>query len=392
MKNFSHYIVNKIYSTPHLLVLELYCNKIKQEICIGRGKRYCVAGELHSKYARKLKIKDSLVDYLKKYVERARVEKIEIIQDKVLIFELRKTNLLAFFYEGHELKFKVFDSEELLKSFINNYNFDSVQKIEWEDYKNYDQELESAFQKKIKNETKSKSKKEQKIKQDILAIEDTLNFSQLLKNDSIQFEDSIQLPLKKIKFEKNMSHWQKRDRVFAFIKKLKQVKEIQENRLLEIQKSVSTNHEHAFLASQEFKTKEKIRVHWKLESKANSHWDKWKYKEYIFYVGKSAKGNNELIDRFFTSEDCWGHPDEVAGPHLIIKELMPDDLSQEFLDVLGSLIEERYKCSFKDFIFCRKSDLRRVSGKLGQVQLRESVKRTYKFKPEWGNKLSLVEA
>jgi len=109
MKNFSHYIVNKIYSTPHLLVLELYCNKIKQEICIGRGKRYCVAGELHSKYARKLKIKDSLVDYLKKYVERARVEKIEIIQDKVLIFELRKTNLLAFFYEGHELKFKVFD-------------------------------------------------------------------------------------------------------------------------------------------------------------------------------------------------------------------------------------------------------------------------------------------
>ena len=365
---------------------------MKQEIAIGRGKKYCVAGELHSKYARKLKIKDSIVDYLKKYAERARIDKFEIVNEKLLVLRFKKTFSFVLYYESHELKFKSFENEKSLNDYVEIALSIPIQSLEWNQLADYDKEVDSLFQKKYKNETKSKSNKEKKIKQDLAAIEKTINFSQELKNDSIQLQDSLELPLKKIKFEKNMSHWQKRDKVFSFIKKLKTVKEIQVKRLEEVQKSLSSKNVSSVFESQEFKLKEKIRVNWKIETKVSSHWDKWKYKDHLIYVGKSAKGNDELIKKYFSNEDCWGHPDEVAGPHIIIKAINPDQISQELVDALCSLVEERYNCTFKNIIFCRKNDLRRVSGKLGQVQLRESTKRTYKFQPEWGNNLSLVEA
>lgn len=392
MKNYDNYIVNKIYSTPHYIVLELYYQKIKQEIGIGRGKGYCNAGELNSKYARKLKIKDNVVDYLRKYIERAKIEKMYIFENKILVLNFKKTLSFIFYYEDHELKFKTFETLEQLKLNIEKTSLQQIQALDWNENSKYDQELELKFNKKFKTEKSSKHRKMEKIKGDLIAIEKSISFSQELKENNIEFGEDIQLPLKKIKFGSQLSHWQKRDRVFSFIKNLKKVYEIQIARLKQVESELLGAKVPSMFESNEFKNKEKIRIEWGLKSKTKRLFDEWKLNEIKIYVGKSAKGNNLLLDKHFANDDTWGHPDDVAGPHIIVKNVEVDKLNQELVNYLGSMLQEKYECKFQNLIFSRKNDLRRVAGKLGQVQLKESIKKTFKFTPDWRNKMSLVES
>ena len=430
--------IQKIYSTPHLICLVVRFKGKTTYLYLGRGSSYQGLWEGKNQPPKDFRIKDSFLEYLRKNIGNSNIIEIELDEfDKIIhlpYFKNKKVNCFSFFWKGKDLIFSniyseadnyfIFNSwvgkkekigKKISQDFIELYDFakkklDSIGRkdlLKSQDNNiglsiNAMDRIDSYFNRndnKIFERLKIKrikflEKKINRINEDIKKLDNISLIESSLKELEVNLDgkDFFILCGKKIKFEKDWSFFKKRDLLFEKIKRFKKGREILLNRKSECENELSNVH---LTQDQISVSREKvIKPFWKMkheklkETKKSSDLG---FDEYILDnkirlgVGLSSHGNDNLRRLFAKKNDFWFHLENFKSCHCIVKIENLSDITNEYFEVIGSLIRDKSNLSIQviPLVFTQVKNLKGLKGKPGSVTLKNEKYRDVKYNINW---------
>ena len=392
--------VQKITTSPHLFCFQLRVRGKSICLYMGRGAEYqglWISGEyLPAKYRVK---KDKTVEYLRKEIKGLGLTDIEIeekhpviklhlkskTQEKTLVwmygdrgagFILQNKNKGSLFSS-----FKGKISNENLSETINTY-LDAKKwknKVGVNPLSEYFIKLEEMINsKKIINKSCNKIKKKiLLIEQDIKRLKESQKFKDEIIENRISLEKDFKVNGLKVKFDKSLGHYQRRDRVLTKLKSWKKAELIQEERLRESLKELEN------VKNSEFENRvdniKVIKVNWSKEKETTKTQDvglKGREKDYDIIeivkgikvgVGKNSSGNDELRKSWSKKDDYWFHIEGEKGAHLILK----GTLAPEYFGIIGSILRDYSKYSGLEIpvVYTTVGKVKGIKGKRGAVTI-----------------------
>jgi len=430
--------VQKIFTSPAFLSFAVHFPGRTRYFVLGRGKNAVGIWEGKSNIPSDLRTSDRLLEYCRHHFQSSRFlkfvyfsEKIPLLipffkgelkhylmiswADRRLYFahcqqldEGRYSCFLPFLGERKEINAKEDEllSEmeklfptEFLKEQQNNSNVKELLEDECQFVARHLQKGESRQKKRL-------SKKKEKIEKDLEQIREWKSLQQ--QCFVWQIDPSPLRSLQKlehrgiiVKFKKEMSEFQKLDKVFIKVKGLKIAESIQENRLRELEKSIENLGDQQLewgretlkslvtkvLWSENFK-KENTAVT-KSSSIMADYFDlKIGVSTFKIAIGKNAQANDQLRSHWASKNDWWLHLEQGTSAHLFAKQLT-GMLDVESLSFLASALAEYSGVKNSGtvaIIYTQVKNLKGVKSQPGKVIFKKEKHVVIKIDLDWCKK------
>lgn len=396
--------IQKIYSTPHYIVLVVRLPGASRYIYIGRGGKYkgIISGKrLASPDFRGV---DRFLEFLRRNLRGGRIEKILFDPlDNILAihyFKMQKEQHIHFFWKGDSLYFTHFDGEFQFISWqggrLPATEFDAIRVFEQVGRKEQKNSLvERIFSEDIvesylnelsgflagegekKKKVKSLKRKVGNISNDLARVRKCTEIKKLLVEDTLTLDGGrFEYQRVKIKYPRDVSdHFKKRDYLFKKMKDYERAQLFLCKRLRETEEQLakyllSENKEIDFLklvVSPIWGTRGEI-------AKKSGEVSR-EYGEFKTLTGKrvaiasNAQGNDYLRINWAKKEDLWMHLDGYKSGHLFVKTENITQLGQEELSSLVGLLAEKshFGPEKVPVLFTKVKFLKGVKGAPGKV-------------------------
>ncbi len=361
---------------------------------IGRGHGYegfYLSDKVPPSY---LRIKDKLLDYMRKYLVGTRLGKITVkpygLVSSFGFKNENEDNSLVFGYKEHQLFFikrekqEAFISwdgqthaaeklEQLLVSFVGEKITTSDGRLHTiEEYLEKEEKKVKGLPLQKKKE-KFLNRKLQNIKDDLQLVSKWPQIENDLLSEKIDLNsDSINIHGQKLKFHGVINPWLKKDLIFQKIKKLKKAQGILDLRLRD------TENEYGEVQSGKFEfeiTKEKaIAPLWNNQSASKKllsaqHSVKYFRIKNINGVIALDAESNDWIRGQAAKEHWWFHIDQYTGSHLILKIDELASISILELSAIASCLRDYSKLNILSIplVYSQVKHIKGVKGSQGKV-------------------------
>lgn len=410
-KNLEFGQIQKIYSTAYYISITVRVPGKTNYLYLGRGGGHEGVWIHDSAPVSLLRRKDNFLEYFRRHLSsctflgieldsqdriiKLRYQKFGEEQDLLLFWRGRKLYFLHYYRDEPGLPFRVMLSWKT-KSFVPEteitdlYSFfdevgrnnnmdqtrDSAEIVSMEDL--LTKELKLVKDKGEAGNPTFLQRKKKNIEEDLRKAKqwekllDHLNKEQPLGGIyELKVEDQ------KIKFSSDLNPFERRDKVFQKIKKLKKGEEILKMRLENVEEQLSGK-----------KVEEKIvnkipliKPIWGIEKASTVTVEKvlttdykvFKLDEYHIGVGTNAQGNDQLRNKWGGKEDMWLHLDNQKSSHVVIKNLKNQTISPEMLNIGASILAyfSHFDSEWIPIIYTQVKNLKAVSGSPGMVNYKK---------------------
>ncbi len=353
------------------------------------------------------------MEYLRKHFRNHFITSIEIDSlDRCICFRLQKGDVKSkflYFFKGHEVYFvhEVTSENKAIKSWsfdnkveINNNAFEYFDEV---GRKSIDQtkgptnesiDLYFEYLSKLKRD-KSFGKKKKKLTKKIKAIEKDIDKLKIIENfekeiiNATKIDDDFKFNWVKLKLY-GMKFYQKRDKLFERLKKLKRGRIVAKERLESTRKELDLLKEDQEIVNL---PKSKMPV-WKYSNKEQSSSKKCEYEQIFFKnleirVGKNSASNDLIRSSWSKKEDYWFHIDNRSSSHAYVKTIKGTlILDQELFELLGCLLNDASKLHLSeiDLIYTKCKYLNSVKGSPGSVIFKKEKRVRVIYSSEWRKK------
>lgn len=402
--------VQKITTTPHILCLQVRVKGESLYIYLGRGAEYFGFWTLDTYVPAKYRIhKDKTVESFKKELKGRSItgvcadENIPLLTIDFYEKGKKKTLFWGLGSEGVGFALKTEGNKKVFTSWAGKVNVENprelfneyTEKSLWGkggEIENYFASLEQrgrkgSIRKKVLKKTKSKIGK---IETDVERLQTVDNYKKDLVENKLELGAVFNHEGLKVKFKKDLTQFQKRDKLFGKLKDWERAYQIQKVRLSDSKEKLSEiKSEIDDFDISSFKV---IPINWGKGKKHKNNLEKNKKPsgDYELFelasgvkigIGKSATGNDELRKYWGKKDDYWFHIEGETGSHLILK----GDLVPELFPIIASVLRD-YSGS-KGFeisvIYATVGKVRGVSGRKGAVTISKPRYFQSDYDPNW---------
>ncbi len=433
--------IQKIISTQHFICLGIRYPGITRVIYLGRGHGYEGIWFTDEMPPPAIRVRDRYLEYLRKYLKNANIEEIRSDEfDRILIIPYHKrgeNGILGIFWKGRKLYFsntyteagkrlhilrswatpakkieysQMETSDSLIfKSFDeigrrSNHFEKSMETRQYDDseiIKKYLEEekngplREKCFNKRLKKE----SKKESRIIHDLKRVNTWKEIRSIIEAHGFEFTDVREFENQgiKVKLNKGWNHFKKLDAVYQKIKRLKRGAVILEKRLEETRKVIKDLREGNYHV-EEIESNNIIGPVWQkggknnqaVEEKEKREYDIWGDGEFIFSVGKTAKGNDQLRKEWANREDWWFHIEGYKGAHLVARVSSTTTMIPiELIELVGSALRDYSKLEILDIplVYTRVKNIRGIKGTSGKVTYKNGRFIKVNYEKNWNDQV-----
>lgn len=390
MKN-EFYPLQKAYTTPHFVVLQVRVPGKSFHIYIGRGNQYLGIYPYEKAPPAFLRIQDRFLDYIRSHLVGAKLSKIELISEnghELYQIQYKTDNAENYFYVGYKDRQMFFARREKDLIFCSWHNqIENFQNLVWPDSSfsklNTSINIESylkleegksvgAFEQKKRE--KFLLKKIENIKSDLKVNDQWKEIEEKLLENQIDLSGAeVKISGQKFNLVGLRTEWEKKDFIFKKIKKLKRGKSILEERLSETLDEYDKTSKGQFVKQT---TKEKaIPIIWSVGNKKNNQTNvqakdfmEIKMGQIVGLVGLNSSGNDH-IRSISNKEHFWLHIENYPGAHLIIKTDSLNQLTNDHWAAMASILRDYSKLDILEIplMYTQVKNLKGIKGVRGEV-------------------------
>lgn len=420
-------------SSPHLLCLSV---RIPTKTCflyIGRGKEVEGVWVGESYIPSEYRVIDRFLEYLRKHLRGLRLVDLKVDEngERIVLLtcqdKLKDFSHFGLFWKGRDLYFahnyinskrewtlfcswkgraeRIDEDINLIevlstlgrKEFTQNTSKNDSLKLP-DDYLTY---LEKTFdlKKERKKVLKKLERKRKNIEGDLIAVGKWHDLNSIATREIEFFSDISEVCVGKIKvkFKQGENNYQKRGKVFEKIKRLKSAENLLMNRMHQVE-----NEMHDLLETKEILDISKIKISAPIWT-VNNDGLKIQHSEHgydiyfssalklNFAVGKNARANDYIRKYWAKGDDLWIHLENITGPHLIVKQINHEDMTEEIFRLLGSCLRDYAKIDLEEIpmVFSQVKHIKGMKGHAGSVLIRRPRYRKIIYNINWKNDLKI---
>lgn len=425
--------IQKIISTHQYICLQLRLPGKTHYIYIGRGSGHEGIWDEEVRPPAPLRTRDRFLEYLRKHLSGHYLAGFQLDPcDRILTIPYGKEaarSILFLFYKGRDLYmahanshveggYKLFlswkkidqplvateDEEEVLS--IIRQEFNEVGRLS--DPKNpvlvpiesdvikmhFDQLRGGEVQKLTSRKRKFLKRKQKKIEQDLERIAKWCDIKLEIERPGFDFTDQYRVSICGIdfKFPGDLSHFKKMNIVYSKIKSLRNGEEILKERLADctaaILKGSGTEKQFSYNIPDKLCSPVWSQMKQKkegLSKGASSGVIELSLGPFKAAVGMTANGNDFIRSKWSSKNDLWFHIEGEKSSHLIVKVDNIAQLSEEQLELIGSIIRDYGQLKFEQIplIYTQVKNLKGVKGTPGMVIHKKVRHRTVHYRPNW---------
>ncbi|EQC43430.1 NFACT RNA binding domain-containing protein [Bacteriovorax sp. Seq25_V] len=387
--------IQKIFSSGNVIVLNIRVPGKTLYLCIGRGNEYCGVWLLNEQIPSPYRIvRDSLLEYMRSNLVGLSVINIKADErDKSIMIELFDKSMILFFWKGRTLHFShiikengkalcfspwhSLDRYEINNDYFSVFDPAGRKQLEHKQVNesNLSLDKEKLFPdaKKDKQQIKKNNKKMANIEKDLKACALWQDLQELVINDQLDLEtDILKYKGLKLKFERGLNYYQKKNKVFEKIKKLK-IGEAFLKQRLENFREVISDKKSDLLIQQNITFPLWVKKSRKVVKKNSNDngIEEFVIDGHKFAVGLSSHGNDFLRTNWSTKNDLWIHLDGYTSAHVIVKGDRLTDLN--IISIAASIVAtySNFEADGIPVIFTQVSNLKGIKGKPGSVNYKK---------------------
>lgn len=399
--------IQKIYSTAFYVSLSLRARGKTWQIFFGRGGGYEGIWLHDVPPPSELRRKDNFLEYLRRHISSCSFYELSIDKyDRIVRLDYMKFGELQsflWFWKGRKLYFLHYYQDQpetpfkLLLSWRGKAFVPGVELRDLFDYfdevgrhKEISHDLSSTMipemDKLLEDEKKMAAlktmnsapsflqRKKQNIEADLRKAQQWKKLQSILdRGESLENIYELKVDDQKIKFEGDLNPYERRNLLFQKIKKLKRGETILKERLGDVESELSGK------TIKEVKVSQIpiIKPLWgeeKVKTPAPARTETDDYKVFVMDgfqvgVGLSAKGNDQLRNKWASKEDHWIHLDGMKSTHAIVKMLNNAAFTPDVLNVGASIVAHfsHFNDDWIPVIHTQVKNLKGVSGAAGMV-------------------------
>ena len=445
--------IQKIYTSSTLVCLAARFKGQTRFLYLGRGhgvEGFWVASD---RLSVELRGTDRFLEYLRKYLSSTELLNIsQVFNDRCLHIVYRKygyeKNSFIFFWKGRKLYFlnyffnerskqfclmRSWKKKEIFQNEITKENlYESLIEVGLnQDFGGHFKDSQTSISSIIENERKKliklngPQKKLKSLKRkltyictDLEKIEDVFELQEKVKLGNVDFDEIDTLLVFKgikIKINRGLNFFQKRDRVFEKIKSFKKAKKILEQRKLKTEEEIKC---FTKKGPQEFYQKlPVIPAYWistenlgdqgkgvtkhpsnsvegkelrKHSNKLGSDIKVFKIKDYFsFAIAKNAIANDFLRSKWGSKDDLWFHLDGYSGAHVVAKESNKAKISGASLKIVASALRDYSKLRIEEVpvVFTQLRNLKGIKGLKGKIIYKKEKYMKIEYDKNWRTKV-----
>lgn len=382
--------IQKIFSSGAVLVLSVRLPGKTIYLGIGRGGDSCGIWNLSTNVPSVLRIvRDRFLEFFRSNINGNSIVNVSVdSKDRVVKIELFDGSLLLLFWKGHALYFsfgkkdgdvfKVFQpwknsKVEILKQFDVDI-FDEIGRREMDEKeisKDFYKEKIDLFcdpQNVVRVDNKRAKRKVKNIEEDLNRCLRWREIQSLIEKEDLNL-DAREFIFKefKVKFETLDNFYQRRDKIYIKIKKLKTGEKILRKRLEDAKYSLENKKEEIAeqkIALPVWNTQRELKTNEKSQDK---NIEIFEISNHKFGRGKNSEGNDILRSRWANKSDIWVHLDGITSAHVIIKGENATNI--ENIRIAASIVADgsNYNGEQIPIIYTQVKDLKGVKGASGLV-------------------------
>lgn len=384
--------VQKIYSTSYYISLQVRVRGKSIYILIGRGGGHEGVFLISSNPKSEIRKRDKWLEWLRKYVSGSLLLDIEVdSHDRAIGLVIQRGGIRERVYVswiGRESYFcHEVDQKIVFKSWSRQIGenggfeiFNDVGRREIDlkqtvrsidgDKLLVEEEWQAGKDKEASRKNKKRLVKISKIKSDIDKLSNWRDIKDWIEKtnvDELENREEIEFKSLKIKLNRNMTPFQKRDFIFKKIKSFREAEKNQINRLkneeiIEVEfkiinhlKTISPVWADIEKKTQKISTDDEYKI--------------YRLQGYEIGIGLSAEGNDRLRKFWAKPEDIWVHAASGKSAHAIIKLNYGVSFSIEMLcKAAGCILKQSGKSSgWLEVMYTQVKYLKSVSGTVGMV-------------------------
>lgn len=378
--------VQKIFSSGKVVVMSVRVPGKTINLAIGRGGEACGVWALDRQVPSAFRIvRDKFLEFLRSNIQGLLIDNVKIDSlDRIVELRFIDGSKLLMFWKGRSLYFsfgqKIESGFEVFspwigqkKYILENLEFDIFDQIERREIERKDIENISSpdffSEEVVKVSPKKIKRKIQNINKDLELCMQWRFLNDKLQANAFTLEERIfNYNGIKVKFETTENFYQRRDKIFQKIKKLKNGENILRKRLED------TKNEEQNIAQQENVDQKIYYPVWMIKEAKVSSKKVQRNDIEIFHIGEvkygvglSANGNDYLRSKWSTKSDIWVHLDVEKSAHVIIKT--PKSVTITELEIAASIVADysSYKDEQIPIIYTQVKDVKGVKGSPGLV-------------------------
>lgn len=199
----------------------------------------------------------------------------------------------------------------------------------------------------------------------------------LNKGKSLENVYELKVDDQKIKFTSDLNPFERRDKVYQKIKKLKKGEEILRSRLEDVEEQLAGK----IIQKKVINQIPMVRPIWGEEKSAVVSSEKvlkddyrvFKFPDFQIGVGTSAQGNDQLRNKWSSKDDIWLHLDAAKSSHVIVKCLKNQTVTPDVLNLSASILAHfsHYEGDWISIIYTQVKNLKAVAGSPGMVNYKK---------------------
>lgn len=382
--------IQKVFSSGSILVLNIRLPGKTIYLGIGRGGEYCGIWNLKNNVPSKLRIvKDRFLEFVRSNINGNSIVNVKIDNDdRIVKIELFDGSILLLFWKGRSFyfsfgkkevdAFKVYQPWKSMKmEILNTFDFDVFDEIGRRKIEGISDEsfvgenpidlfVDTNEAQRIDN--KKAKRKVENIKNDLDRCMRWREIQSLVEREDLDLTPrEFSHKDFKVKFETSDNFYQRRDKIYIKIKKLKTGEKILRQRLDEAQNSLD-NKKIEIVDQKIFTPVWNMAKELKVADKTStSNIEVFQIKDHKYAKGKNAEGNDQLRTKWANKNDVWVHLDGHSSAHVIIKG--PNSSSIECISIAGSIVAQASGLDVDQIpiLYTQVKDLKGVKGSPGKV-------------------------
>jgi len=405
--------IQKIYSTAFYIAISIRTPGKTLWLYIGRGNGYEGVWLSDAPPVSALRRRDHFLEYLRKFLISTTLVKLNLdVLDRIISIEYQKygqINSLFMFWMGRKTYiahyYFDFESEQFklllswdgktrptdlgLNDVFERFNFVGRSKnldIGVKNKKNFEIEELLKNELVLLNSTPQKTRmnfldrKELRIREDLLKAEEWISIKKFLDEGHDLSFSELTIGSHVFKFENEINEFERRNKLFEKIKKLKKGEQILNQRLkevLEIKSNTKINPrqetELQMIKPVWGKSTDRLKKSDQNLKEENLEFKIFDFDDYYIGVGLNAKGNDQLRNKWASKEDYWFHLDGLNSSHAILKLKGKSLIQTELVNFISSIVAyfSRYSSEWIPIVYTQIKNLKGVPGVQGMVTFKK---------------------
>ena len=424
--------IQKIYSSPRYIDLELRRPGATEHLIIGRGSSYSGLWVHNERVPASLRIKDKYLEILRSSIRSLRIVGLYCSDSNMMFFiraagralgKEKEVFVANYFFKG-SLFFAIgeYQGDELqlfipwrnkkekfhvpIEECISVIERRIIEDVGGQALQQGDERSESSFLgygeiekdlKELRTRRKKTKTKMNRIENDLKRIRKWKELEKFVQTEKFPLTPKKQKICQiNFNFIGTKEEWGQKNFIFNKIKSLKKIEAYQAERLEDAQSlSKSLELEEAVI----FKRQAIIFPKWVIKKPTTEAVKKVEKLDYVLIslkgggrlgIGLSQRGNDQLRNSWAKKDDTWFHLDGQSSSHAIYKGEL---LSPEIIDLIATILAEysNYSSEGIPILFTQVRNIKGVRGTPGKVIFKKEKRRMVKKVGDWQENISIEE-